>query len=50
MSELLRLENLSAGYGDAVVLSGMSLTVAEGEADRRPQVATAWERRRSWRL
>ena len=32
MSELVRLENLSAGYGDAVVLSGMSLTVAEGES------------------
>jgi branched-chain amino acid transport system ATP-binding protein len=32
MSELVRLENLSAGYGDAIVLSDMSLTVAEGEA------------------
>jgi branched-chain amino acid transport system ATP-binding protein len=31
MSELVRVENLSAGYGDAVVLSDMSLTVAEGE-------------------
>ena len=32
MAELLRLENLSAGYGDAVVLSGISLTIAEGES------------------
>src|SRR5208282_6503288 len=32
MSELVRIENLSAGYGDAVVLSDMSLTVAEGES------------------
>ena len=32
MGELLRLENLSAGHGDAVVLSGMSLTLAEGES------------------
>ena len=31
MSELMRIEHLSAGYGDAVVLSDMSLTVAEGE-------------------
>jgi len=32
MGELLCLENLTAGYGDAVVLSGMSLTLAEGES------------------
>jgi len=32
MGELLRLENLTAGYGDAVVLFGMSLTLDEGEA------------------
>jgi branched-chain amino acid transport system ATP-binding protein len=32
MAELLRLENLTAGYGDAVVLSGLSLSVNEGEA------------------
>jgi len=32
MGELLRLENLSAGYGDAVVLSALSLSLAEGEA------------------
>jgi branched-chain amino acid transport system ATP-binding protein len=32
MAELLRLENLFAGYGDAVVLSDVSLTLAEGEA------------------
>ncbi len=32
MGELLRVEDLSAGYGDAVVLSGLSLTLAEGEA------------------
>jgi branched-chain amino acid transport system ATP-binding protein len=32
MSELVRFENLSAGYGDAVVLSDMSFTVGDGEA------------------
>jgi branched-chain amino acid transport system ATP-binding protein len=32
MAELLSLENLSAGYGDAVVLSGLSLSLGEGEA------------------
>jgi branched-chain amino acid transport system ATP-binding protein len=32
MGELLSLENLTAGYGDAVVLSGMSLSLAEGES------------------
>jgi len=32
MAELLRLEGLSAGYGDSVVLSDMSLTLDEGEA------------------
>jgi branched-chain amino acid transport system ATP-binding protein len=32
MGELLRVEDLSAGYGDAVVLSGLSMTLAEGEA------------------
>jgi branched-chain amino acid transport system ATP-binding protein len=32
MGELLRLENLTAGYGDAVVLFGMSLTLFEGES------------------
>jgi branched-chain amino acid transport system ATP-binding protein len=32
MPELLRIENLSAGYGDAVVLTGISLSLAEGEA------------------
>jgi branched-chain amino acid transport system ATP-binding protein len=32
MGELLRLENLTAGYGDAVVLFGMSLTLVEGES------------------
>lgn len=32
MGELLRLENLTAGYGDAVVISGISLTLAEGES------------------
>ena len=32
MGELLRLENLTAGYGDAVVLSAMSLTLVEGES------------------
>ncbi|MFT4241250.1 MAG: ABC transporter ATP-binding protein [Acidovorax sp.] len=31
MSELLRIENLSAGYGEAVVLQGISLSLAEGE-------------------
>jgi len=32
MRELLSIENLSAGYGEAVVLSGVSLSLAEGEA------------------
>ena len=31
MSELLKVENLSAGYGEAVVLHDVSLTLAEGE-------------------
>ncbi len=31
MNELLKIENLSAGYGEAVVLSGVSLSLAEGE-------------------
>src|SRR4051794_31787969 len=32
MRELLRIENLRAGYGEAVVLPNMSLGLAEGEA------------------
>jgi branched-chain amino acid transport system ATP-binding protein len=32
MPELLSLENLSAGYGEAIVLSGVSLAIAEGQA------------------
>jgi branched-chain amino acid transport system ATP-binding protein len=32
MRELLSIENLSAGYGEAVVLSGVSLSLAEGQA------------------
>ena len=32
MSELLRIEGLTAGYGEAVVLSDVSLTVAEGQS------------------
>src|ERR1700722_20774849 len=32
MPELLSIENLSAGYGEAIVLSGVSLTIAEGHA------------------
>jgi branched-chain amino acid transport system ATP-binding protein len=31
-SDLLAIEGLSAGYGEAVVLSGISLTVPEGQA------------------
>jgi branched-chain amino acid transport system ATP-binding protein len=31
MTELLRVENLSAGYGEAVVLQGVSLSLAEGQ-------------------
>jgi branched-chain amino acid transport system ATP-binding protein len=31
MSELLRVENLSAGYGEAVVLQGVSLALEQGE-------------------
>jgi len=32
MRELLSVEHLSAGYGEAVVLSGISLSLAEGQA------------------
>ncbi len=32
MAELLRIENLSSGYGEAVVLSGISLNLSEGSA------------------
>src|SRR5580658_3253865 len=32
MPELLSIENLSAGYGEAIVLSGVSVSVAEGHA------------------
>ena len=32
MHELLSIENLSAGYGEAIVLSDVSLTIAEGQA------------------
>ncbi len=31
MTELLRVENLSAGYGEAVVLQGVSLALDQGE-------------------
>jgi branched-chain amino acid transport system ATP-binding protein len=31
MTRLLTIDNLSAGYGEAVVLTGISLTLAEGE-------------------
>ena len=31
MAELLKIEGLSAGYGEAVVLTGISLALAEGE-------------------
>ncbi|MDB5843783.1 MAG: amino acid/amide transporter ATP-binding protein 2, family [Polaromonas sp.] len=31
MPELLRIEKLSAGYGEAVILNGVSLTLAAGE-------------------
>ena len=32
MPDVLEIEGLSAGYGEAVVLSGVSLTIAEGSA------------------
>src|SRR5215831_11077157 len=32
MSDLLKIEQLSAGYGEAIVLSRISLSLAEGEA------------------
>ena len=32
MPDLLSIEHLSAGYGEAVVLSGISLSLAEGQA------------------
>ena len=31
MAELLRVDNLSAGYGEAVVLNGVSFTLEEGQ-------------------
>ena len=31
MGELLKVDNLSAGYGEAVVLHGVSLSLAEGQ-------------------
>ena len=31
MAELLRVENLSAGYGEAVVLNGINLSLGEGQ-------------------
>ncbi len=31
MADLLRVDNLSAGYGEAVVLAGISLTLGEGQ-------------------
>jgi len=32
MPDLLRVEQLTAGYGEAIVLSGISLSIAEGQA------------------
>ena len=32
MSDLLRIEKLTAGYGEAIVLSDLSFTLAQGEA------------------
>src|SRR6266567_4761939 len=32
MPDVLEIEGLSAGYGEALVLSGVSLTIAEGSA------------------
>ena len=32
MAELLRLENLSSGYGESVVLEGISLSIEEGDS------------------
>ena len=32
MAELLAIENLSAGYGEAVVLAQISLTIPEGQS------------------
>jgi branched-chain amino acid transport system ATP-binding protein len=31
MADLLRIENMSAGYGEAVVLNGIKLSIAEGQ-------------------
>ncbi|NBY34092.1 MAG: ATP-binding cassette domain-containing protein, partial [Betaproteobacteria bacterium] len=31
MAELLRIDNLSAGYGEAVILHGIGLSLAQGE-------------------
>ena len=32
MSDLLHVEGLTAGYGEAIVLTGLSFGVAQGEA------------------
>src|SRR5262252_9694735 len=32
MPELLTIERLTAGYGEAIVLNGVSLTLAEGQS------------------
>ena len=31
MADLLRIENMSAGYGEAVVLNGINISIAEGK-------------------
>ena len=31
MSDFLQVENLSAGYGEAVILNGVSLALSQGE-------------------
>ncbi len=45
MAELLRIEGLSAGYGDAVVIDGIGLALEAG-AVWRCWAATAWARPR----
>jgi hypothetical protein len=45
MPELLVIDMLSAGYGEAVVLNEVSLALAEGRR-WRSSAATAWARQR----
>ena len=47
MSELLALDKVTAGYGESVVLEGISLSMREATA-WRCWAATAWARPPCW--